>query len=140
MPTRYNEIGLAGKPAGANDGAQRSAGKSSDPFLRQYVIDLPINADVDPQGTGFTMPAICQSMSGFLRVVGVVTGTTPDVTIGTSSSPAALLASTSLAATGIFETVQGIDLSGEEIFFEFGEADYAGGPLELVLTVLASDT
>ena len=143
MPTRYNEIGLAGRPVGANDGDQQSAGVLSDPFLRQYVLELPLVASAAEQTLPLpaAFPAVCQSCHGFLRIKVASTAGVETITIGSlAGGPADLLASTATNALGITPTIQDIDLSGDQITYTLGDANVLSLEAELVLTVLASDT
>ena len=76
MPTRFNEVGLAGRAPGAgiqapvdgSPGRQRDAAASSDPYVRQYVVELPRVASAAEQALAFDMPANAVAMRGFLRV------------------------------------------------------------------------
>lgn len=142
MPTRYNDIGLAGRLPGAEDTAQRSARPAvSDPYLRQYVIELPLVASAAEQDTGFTMPDNALSAVGFLRIRTASTGGTAEtIDIGiVGGSGDELLDGEATDALGLFDTVQGVDLSGENIGYTLGAADITGLECELVLTVLCSD-
>ncbi len=143
--TRQNAIGLAGKPVsgaavqpGEND--QRSPEGVSDPFLKQYVVEIPLVASAAEQALPFTMPAAAVSMAGFLRVKRASTaGTTPSVNVGIVGDPDALLA---LGATNAIATLpisSEVDLSGRTLAYSFASADIVGFEGELVLTVCASD-
>lgn len=142
--TRQNSIGLAGrKQSGAsvqpND--QRSPEGVSDPYLKQYVIEIPLVASAAQQDTGFTMPANAVAADGFLRVKTASTGgVAQTINIGVFGGDAdAILAAGDLSAVALLGTIQGADLSGENIGYTFAGADITGFEGELVLTVLASD-
>lgn len=145
MPTRYNEIGLAGRRgsgSGVQPTEQRSAGVLSDPFLRQFVIGLPLVASAAEQTVpDFVMPANAISAVGFLRIkTPSSAGTTPTIAIGAlAAGPADLLAAVATTVAGLFGTIQNVDVSGDQITYTLGSADLVGLEAELVLTVLASD-
>ena len=148
MPQRFNEIGLAGRLPGESDanadgspGRQRSAGTLTDPFLRQYVIELPLVASAAEQDTGFTMPANAQAVFGFLRTkVASTAGTTEQVDVGVFGGTAdALLNNATTDVVGIQNITAGANLSGANIGYTFAAADIVDFEGELVLTVIASD-
>ena len=149
MPTRFTELGLAGKPPGSTDSDQRSALSTSDPFLKQYVINLPVVASAAEQtissGAGATadLPAHAVVLSGYLRVITAeVTGGTPTLNIGTLAGAGTELGS-ALAAGSIadvpFENTVPIAISGDSLTYTLGSADWVEFVGELVLLVMGSD-
>jgi len=141
MTTRFNSIGLAGKPTGENDSAQRSALSSSDPYMKQYVIELPLVADAAQQDTGFTLPDHCISAQGFVRIrTASGAGAAQTIVVGIFGGDVdAILASTATTGIADFPTIPSIDLGGANVGYTLGGADLTLLEAELVLTVLASD-
>ena len=142
VATRYNEVGLAGRNPGNAATDQRDQGTSSDPFLRQFVIEIPRVASAAEQTLDFTMPANAIGVSGFLRVrTAEATGTTPTVDIGDSVGGATSLAS-ALAAGAVANVpleTPNVNLSGAALTYTLGSADFAEFEGELVLLIQASD-
>lgn len=149
MPTRFNEIGLAGKAPGnetqqtinGSPGWQRDPEASSDPYIRQYVIELPRVASAAEQALAFEMPANAMAMRGFLRVrTAEATGTTPTLSVGVVGTPNNIASAISAAATGLvaLDDVP-TDVSGLTLAYQLGSADWAEFEGEVVLEVLASD-
>ena len=149
MPQRFNEVGLAGREAGSaaqgtingTPGRQRDAGTSSDPYVRQYVIELPRVASAAEQALSFEMPANAVAMRGFLRVrVAEATGSTPTLNVGVAGTPAAIASALAAGATGLvpLDAVP-VDVSGLTLAYQLGSADWAEFEGEVVLEVLASD-
>ncbi len=140
MPvTRQNDIGLAGKAPGSADSAQRSAGSVADPYLRQYVINIPAQTVAAAYGTGFTMPANAVAASGYLKAAAQLVGTAPTISVGVAGAAAGILAAVN-PAVGVNPTLQGANISGEEITYTIGGTVTTGRDFELVLTVLCSDS
>ncbi len=135
MPTRFNEIGLAGKP----ESNQRSRGLKSDPYLKQYVIKLPAQTAAGNYNTGFTMPPNTLAVAGYIKAEAVLVGTAPTISVGRAGAVAALFAAAN-PAVGVNPTIQNVVLSGQEITFTIGGTVTTGRDFELVLTVLASDS
>lgn len=151
MPvSRQNDIGLAGRKPGAgfqgtidgSQGRQRDAGTTSDPYLRQYVVSLPVVASAAEQTLAFQMPANALGVTGFLRVVTAeVTGGTPTLDIGDSvGGSTSIAAALAAGAVGVVPlTTPGVVLSGADLTYTLGSADWVEFVGELVLTVIASD-
>ena len=150
MPQRFNEIGLAGRAPGngvqagidGSPGRQRDPGTLSDPFLRQFVIDLPNNAIATEQATGFVMPDHCTVIGGFVRTK-TIGGTAVDVGIVTDPDlltvtvPIPTIAEGEIPLLAADFSAQIAILSGLEIAYIYTAG--AAGEAELVLVVLASD-
>lgn len=144
MPvSRQKDIGLAGRRPGAGGvqaTEQQSAGVQSDPFLKQYVIELPLVASAAEQALPFTMPTVAQSMGGFVRIKSASTGgTTQEINVGVVGTPNSLIGTQATTATGIFNTTGAVDLSGAQLAYQLGSANIVGLEAELVLTVIGSD-
>ena len=150
MPvSRQNDIGLAGRGPGAgvqapvngSPGRQRDAAASSDPYLRQYVVELPLVASAAEQALAFVMPTHAISVTGFVRTrVASTAGTTPQVNVGIGGDPTVLASGVSTASIANVGITAGVNLSGLTLAYSFGSADIASWEGELVLTVVASDT
>ena len=148
MPQRFNEVGLAGRAPGrdvvtpnGSPGFQRDPEASSDPYVRQYVVELPRVASAAEQALAFVMPDNAVAMRGFLRVrTAEVTGTTPTINIGFTGTPAGIASALAAGAVALvpLDAVP-VDVSGETLAYQLGSADWAEFEGEMVLEVLASD-
>ena len=150
MPTRYNEIGLAGRSPGSgaqgaidgSPGRQQSAGVAADPFLRQYVIAIDGVASVATQDTGFEMPANGVVVGGYLNVITPSAGAGAEtMDVGNTTDPNGILAAVDVGTAGIKNLIidPGMSLLSENILFDLVAADLDDLVAELVLMVLASD-
>ena len=138
MPvSRQNDIGLSGRPNASANG-QRSDRAVADPYLRQYVIKLAAQTAAGNYNTGFVMPANCVAAVGYLKAEAQLIGTAPTISVGRTGDLAGIFAAAN-PAVGVNPTIQGAQLSGQEITYTIGGTVTTGRDFELVLTVLASD-
>lgn len=140
MPTRFNSVGFAGAEGRTNNDG------TSDPYIKQYVIPVTIVASTAEQDTGFTMPDRASELHVGVNVLTEeTTGTTKTIDVGVTGNADALIDGASVAATGFVgatggagESASPVDLSGTNITYALGAADFAELDAEIVVTVVAA--
>lgn len=140
MPTRFNEIGLAGRVGGSNQFPQ---GSVADPFIRQFVIPIDGIASVAAQDTGVTMPTNGVVVSGYLNVITPSAGAGAEtMLVGNTTDPNGILSAIDVGTAGIKNLIvdPGMSLLGENITFTLVATDLTALESELILLVVASDT
>ncbi len=151
MPTRFNDLGLAGRKPGNNAGTeQREPGTLSDPFLQQFVMAIPIVASVAEQVSSIVLPDEAVMIGGFLRVITAeATGGTQTLDIGIDGVGAAILGAAiatdaagaipiTVAASLPIPVTPTVEVSGGTLTYTLGSDDWVEFEGELVLMVLAA--
>lgn len=122
-------------------------GIKSKPYTKMFVIPVTIVASTAEQDSGFTMPANAQEFATSVRVITAeVTGTTKTLDVGVTTNPDALIDDADVSATGMLGRTGGAgelsypqQLSGINITYAFGSADFAELDAEIIVYVLAND-
>lgn len=139
MPTRYNELGLAGRK-GTTQNAQ---GTVADPYLRQFVIPITGVASTSAQDTGVPLPENGVVVSGYLKVITPSAGAAAEtVIIGNTTDPNGIANAVDVGTAGIRNLIvdPGMSCLGENVQYTLAAADLTALDAELVLMVLGSDT
>lgn len=133
-PTRFKKLGSAGVFGNTNN-----AGKS-DPAIQTFVIPVTIVASTAEQDTGFAMPAKSALLAAEVNVLTEeTTGTTKTIDIGVTGNADAIIDGASVAATGMFGKTGGagesasVNLSGTNITYALGAADFAELEAEIII-------
>jgi hypothetical protein len=140
MPTRYTEIGLAGRIGIASQFPQ---GSVADPFIRQMVVPIQPDPATAAQDTGIETPTNGVVVSGYLNVITPSAGAGAEtIVIGNSTDPNGIANAVDVGVAGIKNIIvdPGMSLLGENIEFTPVANDLDDCVAELVLMVLGSDT
>lgn len=135
-PTRLDKIGLAGKADLRNsNGILKNSG---DWATRTIAFKPALVATTNVQSTGIRVgPGLALNSIFYIETAGA--GTTPTITVGTTSSPAAFSNATDISVTTGFlpaTSPTSVVDANEEVVYSFGSADIVDFDGEIVVTFI----
>jgi len=132
--TRYDAIGTAGRKGGESNTGY------SDPAIKTVVEPITIVASTAEQDTGFTFPSRAAVISAKINVrTEETTGTTKTVDVGITGDPDAILDGADVSAATLVGSPLDAGLSGTNLTYALGSADFAELDAEIIVTYLVAE-